>query len=352
MSAYAERRKGKLTGKWIGETVIAGDRFRKRFDSKKEAERWADLAKITGAPPKDPSAPSRGVTFADVVQQAREASAVWARNRDPSGQQRLDYVTAFIGPDTPIADVTTAMLDKLVADLRKRPGKKGKMTLGTINRYLTMASSILTFAQERGHITAVPKVPWQAEQGRRFLWNTEEQEAAIVAFMQAQGWGPSALAFRVLSASGMRWGEFKTLEAEQVDIRNDIAWVRLWKTKTDSPRSVPIDVELARELRDLLASGGVPKYYTFRRNLKAALESAGQSEDFSVHALRHTTATRLIQEKVPLPVVMKFLGHKSVSTTMRYVHVADEDLATASKKISPHAGQSQVSEEEPEEILQ
>lgn len=337
MSAYAERRKGKLTGKWIGECLLSGDRFRKRFDSKKEAERWADFIKVTGALPPEESA-AAGMTFAAAV---AEMKATNEAGRDPSAGARLEHVTAIIGPLTPLTSIATTTLDRIVTDLKKRPGKKpgSRIGAGTINRYLSAASSVLTFAKARGHITDAPVVPWQKEGGKRFCWLTEEQEARMAAEMDEA----CALTLGVLVASGVRWGEFESLEAAQVDIRKDHAWVRLWKTKTNSPRSVPIPVDMGRQLRAAIEAKTLPTYYTFRASLKAALKSAGQSPDFCVHSLRHTTATRLIQRGVGLPIVMKYLGHKAIQTTLRYTQVADEDLEIASAKLSQRAGQSPVS---------
>ena len=38
------------------------------------------------------------------------------------------------------------------------------------------------------------------------------------------------------------------------------------------------------------------------------------------HALRHTMATRMVEEKVPLNIVQGILGHSSIETTRKYLH--------------------------------
>ena len=43
----------------------------------------------------------------------------------------------------------------------------------------------------------------------------------------------------------------------------------------------------------------------------------------NIHALRHSFATRLINEGVSLGVVRKLLGHRNMQTTLRYAHVSD-----------------------------
>jgi len=341
MSVYPERRSGRLTGKWIAEITQHGGRRRKRFDTRAEAERWADFTKAEGAPPSDarhdePTA----YPFGTVAKEAVLRHPGWDGHRDPSRQQRLMYAVDFLGADTPIASVTTADLDRLVLSLKGRTGMEGKaLSPGTLNRYLAVVSAVLTYAQKRGYRTQAIVVPWQKEDGRRIHWLTDKQEQALSRAMLAEGRRDDELTLRVLTRTGLRWSEFATLTLGQIVGE----WVKLDKTKTNTPRDVPIAPELGAELREMIERRGVPRYYTFRKSLKRALKSAGQSEEFSVHCLRHTTATRLVHGDVNLSVVKDFLGHSSLNTTLKYTHVSKRLLQEARQKISPHAGQSGAS---------
>jgi hypothetical protein len=51
------------------------------------------------------------------------------------------------------------------------------------------------------------------------------------------------------------------------------------------------------------------------------------------HALRHTFATRLAEEGVPLQIIQKLLGHTTLKMTMRYVHVSPQAMAASSTVI-------------------
>jgi integrase len=46
--------------------------------------------------------------------------------------------------------------------------------------------------------------------------------------------------------------------------------------------------------------------------------------DFRIHDLRHTAASWLVMEGVPLLEVSRLLGHKSITQTERYAHLAPE----------------------------
>ncbi len=52
----------------------------------------------------------------------------------------------------------------------------------------------------------------------------------------------------------------------------------------------------------------------------------------SLHQFRHTCASDLLENGATLPEVQNLLGHKCVSTTSRYLHIADPERARAMSK--------------------
>ena len=60
--------------------------------------------------------------------------------------------------------------------------------------------------------------------------------------------------------------------------------------------------------------------------LAAAKEKAGILKLGSVHALRHSFATHLLDKGTDVTLIMKLLGHNDIKTTLRYLNVTNRDM--------------------------
>lgn len=78
-----------------------------------------------------------------------------------------------------------------------------------------------------------------------------------------------------------------------------------------------------------------PKSFELRL---AAVSKRCEIRKVNPHALRHTLATRLVEDKVPLNIVQGILGHASIETTRKYLHkneaIEREAIDTMSKYLS------------------
>ena len=60
--------------------------------------------------------------------------------------------------------------------------------------------------------------------------------------------------------------------------------------------------------------------------LTTAKERAGIMKPGSIHALRHSFATHLVDRGTDVTIIQKIMGHNDIKTTMRYLHTSNKDL--------------------------
>lgn len=245
-------------------------------------------------------------------------------SQDKSLGQRVEWLSGYFGKDRAISTIKSETLTDLVKVLRDK-GLKGP----TINRYLSIVSKVAKVYRKTHNPTFALFIPWQKEGSGRFEWLREADEVKVLGHLANTGQHDLSLVIQVLLVTGMRLGELLTLEPNQIE--DD--WIRLWQTKTNRPRSVPLPEGLGASLRGLVARG-LPRGPAIRKGLRGALRASGVQDNVTPHSLRHTTATRLVKKGVNLMVAGRYLGHNSLKTTQRYVHIEDEDIRAAMKAMN------------------
>jgi integrase len=244
-------------------------------------------------------------------------------SKDKALGQRAEVLTSIIGARTPISCIKNQTVIDIMNVLKARG-----ISDSTVNRYLSIISKVVSLYRRNYNATFTLHIPWQREGSGRFEWLRSEDEDILLTHLRSTGNNDLAIVVRVLTITGMRLGELLGLELSQVE--ED--WIRLWKTKTNRPRSVPIPADIAQQLRQLIERG-LPTGPQIRKGLRGALKACGVNSNITPHSLRHTTATRLIKSGVNVLVAQRYLGHNSIKTTQRYVHIEDSDISDAMTKM-------------------
>ena len=138
-------------------------------------------------------------------------------------------------------------------------------------------------------------------------------------------------------SSGLRLGEAARLEQAHLDRDRMLVFVKGAKGRKDrytllSPKALAlIDLYMKRyEPRKWLFEGAKADKYLSKRSIEKifdqACERASVQKDVSVHDLRHSFATHLLESGVDLRYIQELLGHASSKTTEIYTHVSTRNL--------------------------
>ena len=156
----------------------------------------------------------------------------------------------------------------------------------------------------------------------------------------------------LLYATGLRVSELCALRLRDLQLARAQVYVR---GKGGRMRVVPLSGSARRALRDYLADHpekrpedplfanrrGGPLHrrqvYEIVRRRSALLGAS-----ISPHVLRHSFATHLLERGAQLRVVQELLGHRVLTSTQRYVHVARHALRDAYRRFHPRAEEGEV----------
>lgn len=148
-------------------------------------------------------------------------------------------------------------------------------------------------------------------------------------------------AMEIAYASGLRLDEVMHLKLTDIDSGRMILRVDQGKGKKD--RNVMLSAMLLKTLRAYWKDskprvwlfpgrdGKAPLHPTvIQRAFKEAKNKARITKPVSFHSLRHSFATHLLESGVNVRTIQTLLGHGSLASTQRYMHVAGDYLKTAS----------------------
>jgi integrase len=300
------------------------------------------------------------------------------RRQEPTLEDlATDYVERYAKPTKRASSLRNdrQMIDGIILDglgrnLRvKAIGRRDIETLITskkatpyrANRVLSLLSKMFNLAIEWKWITENPTkgVP-RFQEDKRERWLSKKE---IQCFREALDSYPdqnAANALRLLLLTGARSGEVLKAEWEHFDFTRGVWTKPSHHTKEKKVEHVPLSRVAIALLESMLPEDPVEQVgplfpgkkegarTTVRRPWIAACKAAGLAVPITrqgkrgkitrwkptvrTHDLRHSYASHLVSNGASLEVVGKLLGHTQAQTTMRYAHLQDESLRTATNR--------------------
>lgn len=225
--------------------------------------------------------------------------------------------------------------------LQERPNKRrtGGLSESYINHHLYALKLFFGWQQEKGAITENPisslefKTP--TSKPREVLTALEIKELFTVCESLKE-----RAVLALFYGCGLRRSEGEKLNLKDIHFRSNILYVR--EGKGNKRRAVPLSpqvkIELwnyatkereTRENETAFITNRIQKRATgssYNKILKTILERTGIKKEITLHCLRHSIATHLLESGLSVEYVRDFLGHQHLESTQIYTRVKNRQL--------------------------
>lgn len=339
------------TGKEKHELRVWGlpcGQIKRRLDSRKLALAELDLIILKEKTPKGEFSTTFGAEY-------RHWRAEMSLEFTPGHKITLDSYWREMGEL-----LESAKIDKLESKLNSIKANWGELAQKTRNNKMGFIHAVLNFAVLEERIPYNPLGKYRKPKAQApdiKFWMRDEAES-FLAFMQDRypAAHPSRIRFTVpfaalntLARAGELWGLWVSdLRPQHGSIRlsrqfNRVSY-KFEQLKGKEARSVPLNGPLYQELSQFI-EGKRPNDLIFCKGRKAINHDVFRSlfdEDVAAwggrpitfHGLRHTGATLSLKSGVKVEDLQNIMGHKNISTTMKYVHTLGDTAKLAGETFS------------------
>jgi integrase len=278
----------------------------------------------------------RTISFLELAQDALSYSRTHKRSHDDDRSRMERILSWFRGRS---ADSITA--DEIEGRLA-RAEEENAWTPATVNRYRALLSLIYRLGIRNGKVTANPArlVRHRQENNTVVRYLTPEEEVRLRDVIHRQ-YSEHLPEFEIALNTGLRLSELYTMTWENVDLSRRILTVP--RSKNGELRHVPLNRPVVNALQALRKlSDGTGPVFRNCRNMRLtsprywfeAAVKAAKVPDFTWHCLRHTFASRLVMNGEDLRTVQELMGHKTISMTVRYSHLAPQQQLAAVDRLA------------------
>ncbi|GGZ01205.1 tyrosine-type recombinase/integrase [Shewanella fodinae] len=294
------------------------------------------------------------ITFKDALQcyatsKQNTGSSEYARHNLNAIESRMD-ATVYLD------ELRDWDLNKFKS-LRESEG----MAPQTIKHNLQAIRSTVAWAKDHGYRVPNLEFPRVRLQKHRLRYLSFDEEARLLADLDPKRKRPYRPDFEyrpesenrmyqdnydlvvLLLDTGARYGEIANIKWSAINLESGT--INLWRPKVRN-ESIIYMTSRVKEILHRRSETKVSNEYLFTnqegqprgyqsKGIRAAFKRAG-IEDFKIHDLRHTCATRLIRAGLSLYDIQAQLGHAQCSTTSIYTHLSHQDVSMRARDILDH----------------
>ncbi len=304
------------------------------------------------------------MTVSEAIERHLESLLVrnYARRTLINRSYQLRFLSRFLSQlQPPVQEIEAITGDRLIAFqswLYHQPTPKGKARgVANQNRILTGVCQLFAFLKTSGCLSVNPaEAIAQAREPRtlpRDVLTPKEARRILESVDTGTACGyRDRTVLEVFYATGIRKAELLALRVQDVNLEEEL--LRIEQGKGGHDRMVPLSRIACRFLESYL-NAIRPELLFGRTTDRLFLSARGKPLDKNVlselviqyaraakikkhvtcHIWRHTCATHLLKNRANLRHVQEILGHRSLATTERYLHLTITDLKDAHRRCHP-----------------
>ena len=245
-------------------------------------------------------------------------------------------------PGMDFADLTYPFLRDFELYLRDRG-----ITTNTVGKHMRQLRTLTNEAINEGYISqdAYPFRKFKIKQeksGHEFLTPNELRKLERIVLDDSKD-QHILDAFLFCCYCGIRFSDFRRLKSENIVMLNRSRWLFIRMQKTELEIKLPLELLFDGKALDVVAKydsveqlSDIPNNADTNKILNVIAGKAKIKKHITFHTSRHTCATLLIYQGVPVTTVQRVLGHTSLKTTQIYSEVLSDtivkDLKIARKR--------------------
>ncbi len=281
-------------------------------------------------------------TWGEAVEETLRTRDKW---RNGNGRKpaiiNCGHFTRHQGLSFPCNRITKLVMQDVGLELEE----EGKSN-ATINRVTTAVATVLNHCHDREKCNKPPKFSKREETEHRLTYFSKPQfEKLRAAALDPFEREDLAEIMTMAAFTGMRQGELLRIKARDIDLGAGLIHVGGrpdQRTKGNNYRGIPVHDRLTEMLSRRLEYAN-PNVRVFGdewndkdqliRAFKKVRKYAGFDDTLVFHSLRHTFATWHAEAGTPMRTLKTLLGHRNITTTLRYAHTTDKALTQAMSSI-------------------
>jgi len=243
------------------------------------------------------------------------------------------------------------------ADKRGTDGDKGKLSAYSVQGHVRALRAFWSWLRREGYIKENPLADFPLPKVPRNMIRTislDEFKILLDSLDRSTAWGErNYVMMLTMLDTGVRVSELINMQREDIDFKFSVIKVI---GKGGKERIVPISVPTKREIAKYLSKfhrelcsvesaymfpnhkGGPVTVNCVQQMMRRLRKKAGLVLKLYPHLLRHTAATEFSRRGGSVFVLKEFMGHESLVTTLKYVHLGPDDLKREHSRYSPVLG--------------